>query len=67
MVKPFGGNILADGSVGADFPELYFGQFAYQRVCDGGNVYSSLNNRAFGGRSTNSGPLRIPWVWRQIG
>lgn len=56
--KPFGGNILADGSVGLIFPNHVSDNLRTSAFFDIGNVYSTLNNRGFGGSSSDSGPLR---------
>jgi len=54
----FGGNILADASLNLIFPNYISDNLRTSVFLDGGNVYSSLNNRTFGGNSTNAGPLR---------
>lgn len=56
--KPFGGNILADGSLGLIFPNYLSDNLRTSVFFDIGNVYSTLNNRGFGGNSSDSGPLR---------
>jgi outer membrane protein insertion porin family len=56
--KPFGGNELIDGSVGLIFPNFISNNLRTMAYVDAGNVYSTLNNRGFGGQSTTSGPLR---------
>jgi outer membrane protein insertion porin family len=56
--KAFGGNILAVGSVGMIFPNYISDSLRTTAFIDAGNVYSILNNRSFGGQSTNSGPIR---------
>lgn len=56
--KSYGGNMLFDGSVGLIFPNYISENLRTTWFVDGGNVYSSLNNRLFGGASTNTGPLR---------
>lgn len=54
----FGANMLVDGSVGMIFPNYISDNLRTSVYLDGGNVYSSLNNKTFGGGSTNTGPLR---------
>lgn len=56
--KAYGGNILADASVGMIFPNYVSDSLRTTAFIDAGNVYSILNNRSFGGQSTNSGPIR---------
>jgi outer membrane protein insertion porin family len=56
--KPFGGNILADGSVGLIFPNHLSDNLRTSAYFDVGNVYTTLNNHGFGGSSSDSGPLR---------
>lgn len=56
--KAFGGNMLIDGSIGLIFPNPISDNLRTSVFFDAGNVYSSLNNRNYGGSSTNSGPLR---------
>lgn len=56
--KALGGNVLADASVGLIFPNYLSDNLRTTAFIDAGNVYSSLNNRNFGGLSTNSGPIR---------
>lgn len=56
--KAYGGNILADASVGMIFPNYVSDSLRTTAFVDAGNVYSILNNRSFGGQSTNSGPIR---------
>ncbi|SRR5579883_373462 len=56
--KSFGGNMLADGSLGLIFPNYISENLRTTVFLDAGNVFSSLNNKDFGGQSTNSGPLR---------
>lgn len=56
--KAFGGNMLADGSLGLIFPNYISDNLRTSVFADAGNVYTSLDNRVFGGQSTNSGPLR---------
>lgn len=53
-----GGNMLADASVGVIFPNGISDNLRTTAFFDAGNVYTSLNNRGFGGQSTNSGPIR---------
>lgn len=55
---PFGGNILADSSISLIFPNYISDNLRTSVFVDGGNVYSSVDNRAFGGLSTNTGPIR---------
>jgi outer membrane protein insertion porin family len=56
--QSFGGNMLADGSINLIFPNYISDNLRTSVFVDGGNVYSSVDNRNFGGASTNSGPLR---------
>lgn len=57
--RPFGGNILADASVGLIFPNPISDSLRTSVYFDAGNTYSSLNNReVYGGNSSNSGPPR---------
>jgi outer membrane protein insertion porin family len=56
--KPFGGNMLADGSLGLIFPNHVSDNLRTSAFFDVGNVYSSADNRKFGGQSIGSGPLR---------
>ncbi|TAK79228.1 MAG: outer membrane protein assembly factor BamA [Gammaproteobacteria bacterium] len=56
--KSFGGNMLADASIGLIFPNFVSENLRTTAFIDGGNVYTSLDNKSFGGQSTNSGPLR---------
>jgi outer membrane protein insertion porin family len=44
--------------VGMIFPNYISDSIRTTAFVDAGNVYSSLNNKGFGGQSTNSGPLR---------
>lgn len=55
----YGGNMLATASVGLIFPNYLSDSLRTSAFFDAGNVYSSLNNRSFGGQSTNSGPIRF--------
>lgn len=57
--KAFGGNMLVDASVGLIFPNHISDNVRTSVFLDGGNVYTSLNNRGYGGQSTNSGPIRF--------
>lgn len=54
-----GGNMLVDGSIALIFPNFISENLRTSAYFDGGNVFTSTNNRKFGGRSTNSGPLRF--------
>ncbi len=56
--KAFGGTELVDASVGLIFPNYLSDSLRTSIFVDAGNVYSVLNNRNFGGLSTNSGPIR---------
>lgn len=56
--NPLGGNMLADAGLGLVFPNHLSDNLRTMGFVNGGNVYSSLNNRDFGGKSTNSGPIR---------
>jgi len=55
---PFGGNALVDGSINLIFPNYISDNLRTSVFVDAGNVYSSSNNKVFGGQSTNAGPLR---------
>ena len=55
----FGGNMLVDASVGLIFPNYITESLRTSIFIDAGNVYSSRDNRSYGGGSTNSGPLRF--------
>jgi outer membrane protein insertion porin family len=57
--KPFGGNMLIDGSVGLIFPNYISENLRTSAYLDMGNVYTSANNRKFGGRSIDAGPVRF--------
>lgn len=54
----FGANMLIDGSIGLIFPNYISDNLRTSVFVDGGNVYTSMDNRSFGGLSTDSGPLR---------
>ncbi len=54
--KPNGGNVLVTGSFALIFPNYIWDNMRTSLFVDGGNVYSVLNNKAFGGQSTNAGP-----------
>jgi outer membrane protein insertion porin family len=56
--KAFGGNMLANASIGLIFPNFITENLRTSVFFDAGNVYTSLNNRKFGGLSTTSGPIR---------
>lgn len=56
--KPYGANMLANASISLIFPNYISDNLRTSVFVDGGNVYSSRNNRDFGGASTNSGPPR---------
>ncbi len=56
--KALGGNMLGDASVGLIFPNYISDNLRTTLFLDAGNVYSSTNNRGYGGLSTNSGPIR---------
>jgi outer membrane protein insertion porin family len=56
--KAFGGNMLVDASVALIFPNFITDSLRTSVFVDAGNVYSSRNNRGFGGNSMNSGPPR---------
>ena len=55
---PMGGNILTNASVGIIFPNYISETLRTSVFVDAGNVYTSLNNRAYGFYSSDSGPLR---------
>ncbi|HEX4044491.1 MAG TPA: outer membrane protein assembly factor BamA [Gammaproteobacteria bacterium] len=54
----FGGNMLADASIGVIFPNYISENLRTTLFVDAGNVYLGLDNRKFGGYSTNAGPIR---------
>jgi outer membrane protein insertion porin family len=54
----YGGNILTNASISLIFPNYISDNLRTSIFVDAGNVYSSVNNRSFGGQSTNSGPIR---------
>lgn len=54
----YGGNILADANLSLIFPNYISDNLRTSVFVDAGNVYTSLNNRQFGGQSTMSGPIR---------
>lgn len=56
--NPYGGNILTTASIGLIFPNFISESLRTSFFVDAGNVYTSLNNRAYGGQSTMSGPIR---------
>lgn len=56
--NPFGGNILADASIGIIFPNYISDNLRTTAFFDIGNVYSSIDNAKYGGGGRNSGPLR---------
>jgi len=56
--KSFGGNVLLDASVGLIFPNYLSDNLRTSLFVDAGNVYGTLNNRKFGGNSTNAGAIR---------
>lgn len=54
----FGANTLVDGSLNLIFPNYISDNLRTSVFVDAGNVFSTSNNRNFGGNSTNAGPLR---------
>lgn len=56
--EAYGGNMLADASIGLIFPNYFSDNLRTNVFVDAGNVYTSLNNRGYGGSSTMSGPIR---------
>jgi len=54
----YGGNMMADASIGLIFPNYFSDNLRTSVFVDAGNVYTSLNNRGYGGSSTMSGPIR---------
>ncbi|RDI41801.1 outer membrane protein assembly factor BamA [Aquicella lusitana] len=56
--NPYGGNMLVDASIGLIFPNYLTENLRTSAFVDAGNVYTSLNNRGFGGKSTDAGPIR---------
>lgn len=57
--KAYGGNMLVDGSLAVIFPNHLSDSLRTSAFVDAGNVYTSLNNREFGGQSTNPGYVRF--------
>lgn len=57
--KPFGGNALIDGSIALIFPNHLSDNLRTSVFVDAGNVYTTQGNRAFGGQSAGSGPVRF--------
>ncbi|OGT63391.1 MAG: outer membrane protein assembly factor BamA [Gammaproteobacteria bacterium RIFCSPHIGHO2_12_FULL_45_12] len=53
-----GGNMLADASVALIFPNHLSDSLRTSAFVDAGNVYTLLNNRGYGGESTDAGPIR---------
>lgn len=64
----YGGNQLVDASIGLIFPNFISENVRTMAYFDAGNAFSSLNNKTFGGFSTNAGPLRysvgieVDWI-----
>jgi outer membrane protein insertion porin family len=56
--KPFGGNVLADASLGLIFPNYISDNLRTTLFVDAGNVYTTADNLVYGGLSTMTGPLR---------
>ncbi|MBA3660895.1 MAG: outer membrane protein assembly factor BamA [Gammaproteobacteria bacterium] len=56
--QAFGGNMLLDASIALIFPNYISDSVRTSVFADAGNVYTSLNNRQFGGASTTTGPIR---------
>lgn len=56
--KPYGGNVLAYGSLGLIFPNYISDNLRTTAFVDVGNVFSTFSNSSFGGQSSGSGPLR---------
>jgi outer membrane protein insertion porin family len=56
--KSFGGNMLADASIGMIFPNYLSDNLRTSAYFDAGNVYSIGSNRSYGGQSTDPGPIR---------
>lgn len=56
--KPYGGNMLADASLGLIFPNHLNDNLRTSVFFDAGNVYTSFSNNQFGGDSANAGPIR---------
>lgn len=54
----YGGNMLVNASAAMIFPNYISDSVRTSAFVDAGNVYSSLDNRSFGGQSVNSGPIR---------
>jgi len=55
----YGGNMMIDASVSLIFPNHISDNLRTSVFVDAGNVYTSLNNRGFGGQSTDAGPVRF--------
>lgn len=55
----YGANMLVDGSVALIFPNYLSETLRTSAFFDAGNVYSTGNNRNYGGQSTTSGPIRM--------
>lgn len=56
--NPMGGNMLADASMSLIFPNHLSDNLRTSVFVDAGNVYTSFDNRSFGGASTSSGSPR---------
>ncbi len=56
--KPLGANMLVDASISLIFPNYISDNLRTSIFVDAGNVYSSFSNHAFGGFSSNAGPVR---------
>lgn len=56
--NPFGGNMLADASLGLIFPNYVSDNVRTSIFVDGGNVYTTYDNLVYGGGSKNAGPIR---------
>lgn len=54
----FGANTLVNGSLNLIFPNYISDNLRTSVFVDAGNVFSTTNNKNFGGASTNAGPLR---------
>ena len=55
---PLGGNLLADAGLGIVFPNYIADSVRTTLFIDGGNVYTTSDNKRFGGQSSGSGGLR---------
>lgn len=59
--QAYGGNLLGDASLNLIFPNHISDSLRTSVFVDAGNVYTTYNNRQFGGASTNAGPIRYSY------